>query len=135
MRMYMIEKIRRAFNIHYVEFLPSRKTYIIVQSFFEKIIIISRPVIYIVFEKSLILSTRCQIKYSLLYRTAFIKCLEIRIMTENAETAASVHPVYKLQRVSFRFSAHHRIVIQYSAATLQKFCRHRFLHDYVKIRI
>ena len=95
--MYMVEKIRRTFNIHYVEFLSSRKTYVVVQALFEKIIVIGRPVIHVVFEESPVLGARCQVKYSSLYRTAFIKRLEIRIMAKNAETAASVHPVYELQ--------------------------------------
>lgn len=96
MHMYMVEKIRRTFNIHYIKILSSRKTYVVIQAFFEKIIVISRLVIHVVFEESLVLGARCQIKYSLLYRTTFVKYLEICIMAKNAKTTASVHPVYKL---------------------------------------
>lgn len=135
MHMYMIEKIRRTFNVYYIKFLSPCRTYVVVQAFFEKIIVVGRPVIYVVFEKNPVLGARCQVKYGLLYRTAFVKCLEIRIMAENTESAASVHPVYELQRVSFRFSAPYRIVIQYSMTRLQKFRGHWLLHDYVKIRI
>lgn len=134
-RMYMVEEIRRTLNIHYVKFLSSRKTYVVVQAFFEKIIVVGRSVIHVVFEESPVLGARRQVKYGSLYRAAFVKRLEIRIMAENTETTASVHPIYELRRVSFRFSAPCVIVIQYSTARLQKFCRHRFLHDYVKIRI
>ena len=114
--MYMVEKIRRAFNIHYIEFPSSRKTYIVVQAFFEKTIVVGRLVIHVVFEESLVLGARRQVKCCSLYGTAFVKRLEIRIMTENAEAAASVHPVYELRRISFRFSATCRIVIQYGTA-------------------
>ena len=131
--MYMVEKIRRTFNVYYIKFLSPRKTYVVVQAFFEKIIVVSRPVIYVVFEESPVLGARRQVKHGSLYRTAFVKRLKIRIMAENAEAAASVHPVYELQRVPFRFSAPRRIVIQYSMTRLQKFSRHRFLHDYIKI--
>ena len=114
--MYMVEKIRRAFNVYYIKFLFHRRTYVVVQAFFEKIIVVGRPVIHVVFEESLVLGARRQVKYCSLYRTTLVKCLEIRIMTENAEAAASVHPVYELRRISFRFSATCRIVIQYGTA-------------------
>ena len=114
MRMYMVEKIRRAFNIYYIKFLSNRRTYVVVQPFFEKIIVVGRPVIHVVFEKSLVLGARRQVKYCSLYRTTLVKCLEIRIMTENVEATTSVHPIYELRGVSFRFSATCRIVIQYS---------------------
>ena len=133
MRMYMVEKIRRTFNVYYIKFLSHRRTYVVVQPFFEKIIVVGRPVIHVVFEKSLVLDTRRQVKYGSLYRTAFVKRLKIRIMAENTQASASVHPVHELRGVSFRFSAPCRIVIQYSMARLQKFRRHRFLHYYVKI--
>ena len=109
--MYMVEKIRRAFNIYYIKFLSNRRTYVVIQPFFEKIIVIGRPVIHVVFEKSLVLGARRQVKYCSLYRTTLVKRLEIRIMTENVETAASVHPVHELRRISFRFSTTHRIMI------------------------
>ena len=114
--MYMVEKIRRAFNVYYIKFLSHRRTYVVVQAFLEKIIVVGRPVIHVVFEESLVLGARRQVKYCSLYGTAFVKRLEIRIMTENAEAAASVHPVYELRRISFRFSATCRIVIQYGTA-------------------
>ena len=133
MRVYMNEKIRRAFNVYYIKFLSHRRTYVVVQAFFEKIIVVCRPVIHVVFEESLVLSARRQVKYGSLYRTAFVKRLEICIMTENTQTSAPIHPVHELRGVSFRFSAPHRIMIQYSTARLQKFHWHRFLHDYVKI--
>ena len=131
--MYMNEKIRRTFNVYYIKFLSHRRTYVVVQAFLEKIIVVGRPVIHVVFEESLVLGARCQVKYCSLYRTAFVKRLEIRIVAENTQASASVHPVHELWGVSFRFSATHRIVIQYNTARLQKFRRHRFLHDYVKI--
>ena len=133
MRVYMNEKIRRTFNVYYIKFLSHRRTYVVVQPFFEKIIVIGRPVIHVVFKESLVLGARRQAKYGSLYRTVFVKCLEIRIMAENTQASASVHPVHELWGVSFRFSAPHRIMIQYSTTRLQKFRRHRLLHDYVKI--
>ena len=129
----MNEEIRRAFNIYYIKFLSPCRTYVVVQSFFEKIIVVGRPVIHVVFKESLVLGTRREVKYGSLYRTYLVKRLEIRIMAENTQTSAPIHPVHELMGVSFQFSATHRIVIQYSMARLQKFCRHRFLHDYVKI--
>ena len=95
--MYMVEKIRRAFNIHYIEFLSSRKAYVVVQAFFEKIIVVGRLVIHVVFEESLVLGARRQVKYGSLYRTAFVKRLEICIMTENTQTSAPIHPVHELR--------------------------------------
>jgi len=56
-------------------------------------------------------------------------------MAENAETTASAHPVYELQRVSFRFSAPYRIVIQYGTSRLQELLRNGFPHDYVQVGI
>ena len=111
MRVYMNEKIRRTFNVYYIKFLSHRRTYVVVQPFFEKIIIICRPVIHVVFKESLVLSARRRVKYGLLYRTAFVKRLEIRIMAENTQASASVHPVHKLRRISFLFSTTHRIMI------------------------
>ena len=111
MRMYMVEKIRRTFNVYYIKFLSHRRTYVVVQAFFEKIIVVGRPVIHVVFKESLVLGTRRQVKYGSLYRTAFVKRLEIRIMTENTQASAPVHPIYELRRISFRFSATCRIVI------------------------
>ena len=116
MRVYMNEEIRRAFNIYYIKFLSPRRTYVVVQSFFEKIIVIGRPVIHIVFKESLVLGTRRQVKYGSLYKTTLVKRLEIRIMAENTQASASVHPVHELRGVSFRFSTPCRIVIQYSTA-------------------
>ena len=78
--MYMVEKIRRAFNVYYIKFLSPRRTYVVVQAFFEKIIVVGRLVIHVVFEKSLVLGARRQVKYCSLYGTAFVKRLEIRIM-------------------------------------------------------
>ena len=114
MCVYMNEEIRRAFNIYYIKFLSPRRTYVVVQSFFEKIIVVGRPVIHVVFKESLVLGTRRQVKYCSLYRTTLVKRLEIRIMTENVEATTSVHPIYELRGVSFRFNATCRIVIQYS---------------------
>lgn len=81
MRVYMNEKIRRAFNVYYIKFLSHRRTYVVVQPFFEKIIVVGRPVIYVGFKESLVLGARRQVKYGSLYRTAFVKRLEICIMT------------------------------------------------------
>ena len=116
MCVYMNEEIRRAFNIYYIKFLSPRRTYVVVQSFFEKIIVVGRPVIHVVFKESLVLGTRRQVKYGSLYRTTLVKRLEIRIMTENTQASAPVHPIYELRRISFRFSATCRIVIQYGTA-------------------
>ena len=111
MCVYMNEEIRRAFNIYYIKFLSPRRTYVVVQTFFEKIIVVCRPVIHVVFKESLVLSARRRVKYGLLYRTAFVKRLEIRIMAENTQASASVHPVHELRRISFLFSTTHRIMI------------------------
>ena len=97
MRMYMNEKIRRAFNVYYIKFLSHRRTYVVIQAFFEKIIVVCRLVIYVVFEESLVLGARRQVKYGSLYRTAFVKRLEIRIMAENTQTSAPIHPVHELR--------------------------------------
>ena len=78
--MYMVEKIRRAFNVYYIKFLSNRRTYVVVQPFFEKIIVVGRLVIHVVFEESLVLGARRQVKCCSLYGTAFVKRLEIRIM-------------------------------------------------------